>query len=587
MDMVLILIALIVGFVIAYIIFNLLNKTKSVSKVDFEALNLKFNETNTLMKVSEDRLASLQQEHSKVSLRLESKENEISGLQSKSASLETTVKNNEGKMVELTNSLAHQTVLTTDQQSEINLLKQRLAQENAQNNSLTENLKLHKEANARQTEDLLQMNEKITKLSSENSSLTAKLSSLTESYNDLKETNKKKEEQVVKLSELSNRLNADKSTLTANNAALTEKLTTQKEEIIEIQKTSHLQFEKIANQILEEKTGKFTESNKNNIEALLKPLGENIDNFKKKVEETYDKESKQRFSLEEKVRELVEQTNKVSNEANNLATALKGQSKKQGNWGEMILESILQKSGLVKDREYFLQQTIKDEEGKSLRPDVLVKLPDNRIIIIDSKVSLVSYDRFSSADTIEEQTIHLTEHLKSIYGHIDDLHGKKYDNLEASLDFTMMFIPIEPAYLISIQTDQDLWAYAYSKRVLLISPTNLIACLKLMADLWKREMQSKNAMEIVKRGELLYEKFVVFASTLEDVGKHINKTQQSYTAAIGQLNSGNGHLVGQALKLKNLGLKSNKEIPVVLLPLDFEPEIIESKELDEGKASLI
>ena len=339
-----------------------------------------------------------------------------------------------------------------------------------------------------------------------------------------------------------------------------------------------MQFEKIANQILEEKTGKFTESNKQNIEALLKPLGENIDNFKKKVEETYDKESKQRFSLEERVKELVEQTNKVSSEANNLATALKGQAKKQGKWGELILESILQKSGLVKDREYFLQQTIKDEEGKNLRPDVLVKLPDNRIIIIDSKVSLVSYDRFSSADTTEEQAIHLTEHLKSIYNHIDDLSGKKYDNLEASLDFTMMFVPIEPAYLISIQADQDLWAYAYSKRILLISPTNLIACLKLMADLWKREMQSKNAMEIVKRGELLYDKFVVFASTLEDVGKHLNKTQQSYTAAIGQLNSGGGHLVGQALKLRNLGLKSNKEIPASLLPSDFEKEDVVDNE---------
>lgn len=378
------------------------------------------------------------------------------------------------------------------------------------------------------------------------------------------------------------KLISENSTLTTKNEALREKLSIQKEEIIELQKTFQLQFEKIANKILEEKSDKFTETNKINIEALLKPLNENIDNFKKKVEETYDKESKQRFSLEERVKELVEQTNKVSSEANNLATALKGQAKKQGNWGEIILESILQKSGLVKDREYFLQETIKDEEGKNLRPDVLVKLPDNRVIIIDSKVSLVSYDRFSSADSQEEQEIHLKEHLKSIYGHINDLHGKKYDNLESSLDFTMMFIPIEPAYLISIQADQNLWGYAYSKRILLISPTNLIACLKLMADLWKREMQSKNAMEIVKRGELLYEKFVTFASTLEDIGKHINKTQQSYTAAIGQLNSGSGHLVGQALKLKNLGLKSSKEIPATLLPTDFETEVtIEPSQLED------
>lgn len=371
-----------------------------------------------------------------------------------------------------------------------------------------------------------------------------------------------------KILELSNQV----SELQQKEVHLNEKLTTQKIDIEEFRKTSEVEFENIANRILKSKSSEFTETNKANIESLLKPLGEDINKFKTKVEEVYEKESKQRFSLEEKVKELVEQTNKVSDEANNLATALKGQAKKQGNWGEVILESILEKSGLVKNREYYLQQTIKDEDGKILRPDVLVKLPDNRIIIVDSKVSLGAYDKFSSATTPEEQAIHLSEHLKCIYAHVDNLHSKKYDNLETSLDFTMMFIPIEPAYLISIQTDQDLWAYAYSKRILLISPTNLIACLKLMADLWKREMQSKNAMEIVKRGELLYEKFVSFTTTLEDVGKHLNKTQQSYSAAIGQLNTGSGHLVGQALKLKNLGLKSDKLISAVMMPIDFVSE---------------
>ena len=365
---------------------------------------------------------------------------------------------------------------------------------------------------------------------------------------------------------------------TATNKILCEKLETQKNEILEIQKISRLEFEKIANQILEEKSGKFTEINRTNIEAILKPLGENISGFKKKVEETYDKESKQRFSLEEKVKELVEQTNKVSSEANNLANALKGQVKKQGNWGEMILESILQKSGLEKDREYFLQQTIKDEQGKNLRPDVLVKLPDNRTIIIDSKVSLIAYDRLAAAETADEQKLHLNDHLKSIYVHIDELGEKQYDNLDSSLDFTMMFVPIEPAYLIAVQNDTDLWAYAYSKRILLISPTNLIACLKLITDLWKRELQSKNALEIVKQGELLYEKFVTFVSTLEDVGKYINKTQESYTTALGQLNTGKGNLVKRALDLKNLGLKSGKRISEAMLPSDIEQEETEAEE---------
>jgi DNA recombination protein RmuC len=362
---------------------------------------------------------------------------------------------------------------------------------------------------------------------------------------------------------------------TVKNEALVEKLETQKEEILTIQKTAQLQFEKIASQILEEKSGKFTETNKNNMEAILKPLGEHLETFKKKVEETYDKESKQRFSLEEKVKELIEQTNKVSAEANNLASALKGQAKTQGNWGEMILESILQHSGLVKDREYFLQETIRNEEGKNLRPDVLVKLPDKRIIIIDSKVSLVDYERFSSAETVDEQAIHLNNHLRSIRAHIDELSFKQYDNLGGSLDFTMMFVPIEPAYLLAIQSDPNLWSYAYSKRILLISPTNLIACLKLMADLWKREMQSKNAQEIVNRGELLYEKCVSFLETFKEIGKFIDRTQQTYTSAYNLLSNGRGNLIGQAVKLKELGLKSSKAIPEDMIPSETENELKE------------
>ncbi len=519
-----------IGFVLAFLFFSLLNKTKNVSRVDYESLSQKQNETGTLLRVAEERNASLNQDNARIRLKLETKEGEVALLQSKSATLENTLLNYESKFKELSEALTNYTqriVLLQRQEQEI---MQKLTLETANNTSLKDGLKDAKEALA----NFGQVNE----------TLTQKI----------------------------NGLIAENSTLIANNRTLNERLTSHKEEIVEIQKTAHLQFEKIANQILEEKSGKFTEANKANIEALLKPLGENIDNFKKKVEETYDKESKQRFTLEEKVKELIEQANKVSSEANNLASALKGQAKKQGNWGEMILESILQTSGLAKDREYFLQQTIKDDEGKSLRPDVLVKLPDDRIIIIDSKVSLVAYDRFSSADTSEEQALHLTEHLRSIHGHIDDLYSKKYDNLEASLDFTMMFLPIEPAYLIAIQADQELWSYAYSKRILLISPTNLIACLKLISDLWKREIQSKNAMEIVSRGEKLYEKFVSFASSLEEVGKHIEKTQHTYSTAMSQLNSGSGNLVGQALKLKNLGLKSSKVIPTALLLLNEERE---------------
>ena len=360
--------------------------------------------------------------------------------------------------------------------------------------------------------------------------------------------------------------------LTANNSFLMEKLTNQKTEFEELQKTAHLQFEKIANKLFEEKTSKFTETNKLNIETLLNPLKEDINKFKTKVEETYDKESKQRFSLEEKVKDLIEQTNKVSAEANNLATALKGKPQKRGNWGEMILERILEASGLTKDREYFVQQTMKDEEGNIMRPDVLVNLPDERVIIIDSKVSLIGYDKFIATENADEQKMFLAEHLKSTYDHIDRLSSKKYDDIETSLDFTMMFIPIEPAYMVAIQGDSDLWAYAYSKRILLVSPTNLIACLKLISDLWKREWQNKNAMEIVRKGEALYEKFIGFTKTFEEIGSSIKASQERYDKALGQLKDGRGNLINQAIQLKELGLKSDKKVSSILLPANFDDD---------------
>lgn len=419
-------------------------------------------------------------------------------------------------------------------------------------------------------------------LSQEKTEIDTRYKILIESSELLKNEIVKYKETIEKLNTLVFNLKSENSSLSEKNSSLNEKLSTQKEEILELHKNSQLQFEAIANKIFEEKSGKFTDLNKNNIEALLRPLGDNIESFRKKVEETYDKESKQRFSLDERVRDLIEQTNKISTEANNLATALKGQPKKQGNWGEMILESILQNSGLEKNREYFLQQTIKDDEDNNLRPDVLVKLPDNRDIIIDSKVSLVAYEKFSSSESPEDQAIYLNEHLKSIYNHIDSLSSKQYDNLETSLDFTMMFIPIEPAYLIAIQGDTGLWAYAYKKRILLISPTNLIACLKLMADLWKREQQSKNAMEIVNRGEKLYEKIVSFVASFEEIGKNIGKANSSYNEALNKLNSGGGNIIGQAIKLRSLGLKSSKEFSKNMLPSDIDEDDINIQAIGEG-----
>jgi len=383
---------------------------------------------------------------------------------------------------------------------------------------------------------------------------------------ELKHINNKLQEKTENLALHNAKLNAEISKLNARNESILEKLETQKTEVEELQKTAHLQFEKIANKLFEEKSEKFNETNKISMESLLKPLKEDIHKFKEKVESTHTEDTKQRSSLEEKIKGLIEQTNKVSEEANNLASALKGKAQKRGNWGEMILERILESSGLTKDREYFVQNSIKDEEGKNQRLDVKVNLPDDRMIIIDSKVSLIAYDQYCASEESDIQKRFLTEHITATKLHIDQLSSKKYDDMDASLDFTMMFIPIEPAYLLAIQGDADLWSYAYTKRILLVSPTTLIACLKLFSDLWRREWQNKNAMEIVKRGELLYEKFVGFTKNFENIGKQINATQKAYDDAMGQLSTGNGNAISQAIQLKNLGLKSDKKISDKLLP---------------------
>jgi DNA recombination protein RmuC len=526
---------ILVGIIVSWIIFYLLNKSKSVPKEEFDNLSTKFNESVTASKLNEQRANSFFTLNKELSEKLNTKESSISQLQNLSTTLDTQLKNSEIKTTELSHQLTREQEISTRQQNEINIHKQKIAELTANNHSVSENLSKQNEINDKQTKQTDELNSKLIELKSHVSELTA------------------------------------------NNAYLSEKLTNQKTEIEELQNTAHLQFEKIANKLLDEKSSKFTETNKVNIETLLNPLKDDINKFKTKVEETYDKESKQRFSLEEKVKDLIEQTNKVSAEANNLATALKGKPQKRGSWGEMILERILESSGLTKDREYFVQQSMKDEEGNILRPDVKINLPDERVIIIDSKVSLVAYDKYSATESPDEQKIFLAEHLKSTYDRIDELSSKKYDNLETALDFTMMFIPVEPAYLVAIQSDSELWSYAYSKRILLVSPTTLIACLKLFSDLWRREWQNKNAMDIVKKGETLYEKFVGFTNTFVEIGNSIESSREKYNKALGQLKDGKGNLVNQAIQLKNLGLKSGKKIASNLLPIGIEDTELEDE----------
>lgn len=416
----------------------------------------------------------------------------------------------------------------------------------------------------------LQYADLLNDLKNEFAKTSAEHSSLTVQFQEQKQTNTKLATQLEILTTEKQNIFAKNAELFAKNEGLQQSLDTQKEEITKIQDESKLQFENLANKILEEKSEKFTTLNQNNLKTILEPFQEKINDLKNRVNEAYEKENKERFSLAEKVKELAELNQQISEDAKKLTRALKGESKTQGNWGEMILESILEKSGLVKGREYFLEHELRDEDnkalfsefsGKKMRPDAVIKYPDERNVIVDSKVSLTAFTELVDETDQDIYQIKVNQHLSSIKNHITQLSQKAYDDYGKSLDFVMMFIPSEPAYIAAMQADQNLWNYAYDRRVLLLNPSNLITSLKLIADLWKREYQNKNSMEIADRGAKLYDKFVGFVDNLEKVGRNLDQAKNVYNEAYKQLSTGNDNLVIQTQKLKSLGIKNKKDLP--------------------------
>ncbi|SIS34019.1 DNA recombination protein RmuC [Chryseobacterium joostei] len=432
---------------------------------------------------------------------------------------------------------------------------------------LNQNLTKEKELNIQQQDLLNDLKNEFAKISAQHSSLNTQ-------FQEQKQLNLKQDFQIETLIAEKQEFFAKNAELSAQNESLQKSLSTQKEEITKIQDESKLQFENLANKILEEKAEKFTTLNQNNLKNILDPFQEKITDLKNRVNEAYEKENKERFSLAEKVKELAELNQQISEDAKKLTRALKGESKTQGNWGEMILESILEKSGLVKGREYFLEHELRDEDnkalfsefsGKKMRPDAVVKYPDERNVIIDSKVSLTAFTELVDETDQDIYMMKLNQHLGSIKNHIMQLSQKAYDDYGKSLDFVMMFIPSEPAYIAAMQADQNLWNYAYDRRILLLNPSNLITSLKLIADLWKREYQNKNALEIAERGAKLYDKFVGFVDNLEKVGRNIDLAKNVYNDAYKQLYTGNDNLVIQTQKLKSLGIKNKKDLPQSLI----------------------
>jgi DNA recombination protein RmuC len=344
---------------------------------------------------------------------------------------------------------------------------------------------------------------------------------------------------------------------------LRQKLAEQKTEMEELQKKFTIEFENVANKILKTHSQEFTQSNFKNIGEILNPLKDRIGDFEKKVSEVYDKELRDKISLREEVKKLYELNSRISEEANNLTKALKGDSKKQGNWGEIVLEKILERSGLTKGQEYEVQYSTENEEGRRVQPDVVIKLPDNKHIIVDSKVSLVAYERFvNSADDDERQQF-IKDHLLSLRTHIKELSQKNYQSAKDinSPDFVLLFVPIESSFGLAVQADQQLFSDAWESKIVIVSPSTLLATLKTIASIWKQENQTKNAIEIAKQGGALYDKFVGFIDVLKKVGERIVQLQSSYDDAMGKLHSGTGNLVSRAESIRKLGIKTQKRLP--------------------------
>jgi DNA recombination protein RmuC len=360
-----------------------------------------------------------------------------------------------------------------------------------------------------------------------------------------------------------------------------EKLNSQKEEMENLQKKFTTEFENIAHKILKENSQEFTSTNQKNILEILNPLKEKIQSFEQKVHDTHIQGVRDNVSLREEVKKLYELNSKISEEANNLTKALKGDNKKQGNWGELVLERILERSGLIKGEEYEIQFTARNDENEIIRPDVVIKLPENKHIIIDSKVSLIAYEQYINAESAEEKDKYARLHVDSLKNHIKGLSDKNYTSSAAlnTPDFVLMFLPIESSFSIAIQQDIELFNYAWDRRIVIVSPSTLIATLKTIESIWKREKQTQNAIEIANEGGKLYDKFVGLTEDIKKLGSQLETVQKTYNEASKKLFSGSGNLIGKVQRLKILGAKNNKQIPPTLLTQSDFNEEIASEEL--------
>lgn len=368
-------------------------------------------------------------------------------------------------------------------------------------------------------------------------------------------------------------LNSELIKRNAQNENLERKLAEHQQELEKLQEKFTKEFENLANKILDSKSEKFTKQNKENLDVLLKPLQEKIEKFEKRVEDTHKESIDRHAMLRQQIIGLKELNEQMSKEATNLTKALKGDSKLQGNWGELVLERVLEKSGLEKDREYFVQSSFTTEEGKRVMPDVVLHLPDQKKMIIDSKVSLTAYDRFVNEEDETQKNKHLKEHIASLKKHVDQLSEKNYQDIYKieSPDFVLLFVPIEPAFAVAVNQDNNLYTWAFEKNIVIVTPTTLLATLRTIDSMWTNEKQQQNAIEIATEAGKLYDSFTNLMDELVKVGKQIGTVQGTYENAMKKL-TGRGNLIKRVEKLKKLGAKASKQIDAKLLKRADEDE---------------
>lgn len=355
----------------------------------------------------------------------------------------------------------------------------------------------------------------------------------------------------------------------------------QKEEVEKLQERFTKDFENLANKILDEKSTKFTEQNQKNIKLILNPLQEKIQLFEKKVEETQKENISIHSALKEQLLHLQNQNLKITQEAENLTKALKGDSKMQGNWGELVLERVLEKSGLEKDREYSVQQSFKREDGSRVMPDVIIHLPDGKKMVVDSKVSLTDYERLVNADE-DDKPRFLKDHINSLRRHVEQLSAKKYEDIYEmeSPDFVLLFVPVEPAFAIAINEDNSLYNQAFEKNIVIVTPSTLLATLRTIDSMWSNEKQQRNAIEIARQAGALYDKFEGFVSDLTRVGKKMDEAKTEYRGAMNKLVEGRGNIVTSIERLKKMGAKAKKSIPDPILKRAQEDDEVEQSKLE-------